>query len=375
MADPAKTFPFATLLAALVLPLAERAAAQDAAPPAAPVAPAAIDRLLVLNKGDASVSVFDPKARALVATVAVGTGPHEVAIAPDGRRAVVCNYGAQKPGSTLTVIDVAEAKALRTFDLARGDAAATGGDAAKGGQKVWLRPHGIQFLPDGDALLVTSEAGQHLLEVELPTYSVRLARRTPQQTMHMVALAPDASFAYATSIKEGNLAVFALKETTGMPAAEHVIATGKGAEGLAVDPKRGLVWVGNRAEDTVSVVDAKERKVVATLATAQFPFRVVFTPDGGKALVTCAEGDVLQVWDAEKRTLASSIAIGGDMTEDGAQPLGVCTDPEGAFAYVTCGKGDKVAVVDLAKAQVVDRLATRAGPDGIGYARVLPQVK
>jgi len=36
-----------------------------------------------------------------------GNGPHEVAVSPDGRTAVACNYGTRgAPGRTLTVIDL-----------------------------------------------------------------------------------------------------------------------------------------------------------------------------------------------------------------------------------------------------------------------------
>jgi DNA-binding beta-propeller fold protein YncE len=47
----------------------------------------------------------------VVATVPTGDAPHEVAVAPDGRRAVGTNYGTREtPGSNLTVIDVPAAK-------------------------------------------------------------------------------------------------------------------------------------------------------------------------------------------------------------------------------------------------------------------------
>jgi YVTN family beta-propeller protein len=62
--------------------------------------------LLVLNKADNTVSLLDLATKKSVATIPTGNGPHEVAVSPDGKIAVVCNYGSQDaPGSTLTVID------------------------------------------------------------------------------------------------------------------------------------------------------------------------------------------------------------------------------------------------------------------------------
>src|SRR5262245_53597069 len=119
------------------------------------------DRLLVLNKAGGSASLFDPIARKEVAKVEVGTGPHEVAVAPDGRTAVVCNYGDQRPGNSLTIVDVPAAKAVATFVLESTDGA--GADAK---MRTWLRPHGIQFLADGRHVLVTSEQSRRLLVVD-----------------------------------------------------------------------------------------------------------------------------------------------------------------------------------------------------------------
>jgi YVTN family beta-propeller protein len=51
--------------------------------------------LVVLNKSEASASLIDLATEAVVATVATGEGPHEVAVSPDGRRALATNYGTQ----------------------------------------------------------------------------------------------------------------------------------------------------------------------------------------------------------------------------------------------------------------------------------------
>ncbi|MCK5940519.1 MAG: gluconolaconase, partial [Planctomycetes bacterium] len=50
-------------------------------------------------------------------------------------------------------------------------------------------------------------------------------------------------------------------------------------------------------------------------------------------------------------------------------PLGVVSGADGRRAYVTCARGEFVAVVDLTNGEVVDRIDTRAGPDGVAYAR------
>lgn len=315
-----------------------------------------IDRLLVCNKQDASVSIFDPATRRELAVLPTGEGPHEVAVAPDGRTAVVSDYGGQRPGSTLTVIDVVAMKVQRTIALTEPGA---GGDRER---RTFLRPHGSAFLDDTH-LAVTSEAARALLIVDLAAGRVERVLPTPQTTMHMVALSPDRARAFATSIREGNVALFDLGGTD----APRIVRTGDGAEGLAVCAATGEAWIGNRAADTVSVIDPATGAVIAELPAGDFPFRVAFA--GDRALVSCAESGEVIVFDARSRRRLAAISISADGSEQSPLPMGVAVDPDGRFAWVSCNRGEFVAVLDLAQGRCVDRIAARAGPDGIAYAR------
>lgn len=343
------------LLAALAFPLV---AQQGTTSPS----PAAGDRLLVCNKADHSLSLFAPGERRVVATLPTGRGPHEVAVSPDGSLAVVSDYGDQQPGQTLTVVDLASQQVLRTIELATTAADASGQVRSKALQ----RPHGVRFVAPA-SVVVTSESARRLLLVDVAAGKVVRTWTTPQTTMHMVAVSSDLRRAAATSIREGNVVFFDLagEAVAGTPP----IACGEGSEGLAVQPGTGTVWVGNRAANTVSVVDPTTAQVVKTLSTGDFPFRIVFTPDGARALVTCAESGELLVFDAATHERWREISIHADGSELSALPMGVTTDPEGRNAYVTCGRGEFVAVVDLAAGAVKDRWAAGRGCDGIAYAR------
>lgn len=322
-----------------------------------------VERLLVCNKGAASLSIFDPATRTELAVVPTGDGPHEVAVAPDGRTAVVTDYGSQTPGTTLTVVDVLRGERVRTIELGLDERDAAGEPR----RKAFPRPHGIAFVA-ADRVVVTSESARRLIEVDVTAGRVLRTWTTPQRTMHMVALAPDRGRAFATSVHDGDVACLDLRAEP--PAAPVVIACGDGAEGLAVDPVRGFCWVGNRAAHTLSIVDPATATVVALLPTDDLPFRVAFTPDGARALVSCADAGTVQVFDAAERRLERTIAVAGDTSEASPLPMGICVDAAGERAYVACGRGEYVAVLRLADGARLDRLATRAGPDGIAIVRV-----
>src|SRR5215208_777490 len=76
--------------------------------------------LVVLNKRAATASLLDAASGAAVATLPTGVGPHEVAISPDGRLAVVADYegpAGAGGGSTLTVLDLRARAVARTIPL------------------------------------------------------------------------------------------------------------------------------------------------------------------------------------------------------------------------------------------------------------------
>jgi len=316
------------------------------------------DRLLVCNKAENTLSIFDPTTRRELAKLPTGVGPHEVAVSPSGRIAVVTDYGAQKPGHTLTVVDIVKARVLRTVDLPR---------RADAPDKKFLRPHGVQFVSAHDVVL-TSEATRRLVRVDVVAGKVRRAWPTSQPSMHMVSVATGGQRAAASSVVDGSVVFFDL---TRPPAdkAPAPIATGEGAEGMAVHPVTGDAWVANRADDTLTIVSAATGKVTTTIDTGSVPFRVAFTPNGALALVTCAESGELMILDATTNKPLREVSIHGDRSEQSSLPLGVVSGSDGKRAYVACARGEFVAVVDLAKAEVVDRIDTRKGPDGIAYAR------
>ncbi|MDH3592710.1 MAG: YncE family protein [Planctomycetota bacterium] len=312
--------------------------------------------VIALNKRAASASIIDRATGKEVARIPTGTGPHEVAVTPDGKQAVVCNYGA---GRTLSVIDIAAKKVVRTIDLG-----------------VAARPHGIQFLPGGTRMAVTAESRRALFVVDFKSGKVVATVPTEQAVSHMVAVAPDGKRAYVANIGSGSLSVLDLENGK----LQKIVPTGAGAEGVAVRPGTGEIWVSNRAANTVSVIDPKELKVVATLKAVGFPIRVYFTPKGEHALVSCAFAGEVWVFDAAQRSLVKKIALHDKKREDkgnmfrrrGPLPIGMCMPADGKHVFVACGGYDEVAVLDTKQWTVVGRHPTGREPDGLAWTPVTP---
>ena len=305
--------------------------------------------LLVLNKSDNTVSLLDLASKKSVATIPTGAGPHEVAVSPDGRTAVVCNYGSQLgPGSTLTVIDVAGRKVARTIDL-----------------QQYRRPHGIAWLR-GNEVAVTTEGSKTLLIVDVVAGNVTAAIDTDQNGSHMVALAPKHDRAFVANIGSGSVSVIDLKQKKRIAN----IPSGTGTEGIAISPDQREVWATNRGGDTVSVIDVASSRIVATVDSKSFPIRAKFTDDGKHVLVSNAQSGDVAVFDAAARREVRRIKMQADQSPQGPVPVGILVVPSLSRAFVANTNADTVTVIDLQTWQIVDRLTAGKEPDGLGYSQL-----
>jgi YVTN family beta-propeller protein len=318
--------------------------------------------LIVLNKSDHTATLIDAASGKVVATVPTGLEPHEVVVSPDGKIAVVANYGTgQKPGNTLSVIDLPGKAKLKDISLGEN-----------------RRPHGVAWLRDS-LVAVTTEESKKLLVVDIDRDCVVAGIDTDQNISHMVALTPDRSRAFVANIGSGSVSVIDLAKN------ERIvnIETGAGAEGIDVSPDGREVWVTNRSADTLTVIDAASLKVLATLECRAFPIRTKFTPDGRHVLVSNARSGDVAVFDAKTRKEVQRIkmefspVIDADRRLFGTQfgtspvPVGILIAPSGQFAYVANTQADVVTVIDLATWKIVERIVAGKEPDGLALSKLI----
>jgi len=319
-------------------------------------------RLIILEKSAATARLMDASTGKVLATLEVGDGPHEVALTPDWRGAVVANYGGKEAGSSLTLIVVNEMGVPESKTVELGQA---------------IRPHGLAFGKTRHLLWVTAEVTGELWLVDLNKESVITKVDVGMGAGHMVA-AMDDEHAFVSHISAGCMTPVT-KQDDGTWKAEARIETGAGAEGIAVQPGSDFVWVTNRAADTVSIVDASEGKEIAELPCAGFPIRVMFSRDGAIAAVSCANANEVALFDAATHAMVARIPIGittkddsetrlfKDQFGESAVPIGMIFSPDGNHLYVSCAGADRIAVIDVRLRRVVQVFETGKEPDGIGW--------
>jgi DNA-binding beta-propeller fold protein YncE len=333
-----------------------------------PWARAGAATLIVLNKSEGSASLLDTASGQEVARVPTGEAPHEVAVAPDGGRAVVSNYGPRgKPGNTLTVFDVAAARVVETIDLGE-----------------YTRPHGVAWFADGRRIAVTAEGKKVLLVVDVDAGKIESAIDTGQDVSHMVVLTRDEKRAFVANISSGSVTAIDLEKKERL--ANIPIAAG--TEGITLTRDDDFLWVTSRDADRVTVLDARTLAIVDTLACASFPIRAQASPDGRYVLVTTARSGEVVAFDAVRRRehyrvrmdLAATETHGrlfGAAFANSSVPIGILVTPDSKLAYVAHANADVVSVLDIENWKVVGTLRAGKEPDGLGFSEkdVAPEAR
>jgi YVTN family beta-propeller protein len=319
--------------------------------------------LIVANKSSDDVYFIDRLNGEVLRVLPTGREPHEVEVSDDGKIAVVCNYGDREhPGNTLSVYDIQAGQLVRTIDL---------GDHT--------RPHGMKWIKGTTHMLVTTEGSQHLLVVDIDSGEIIQELPTGEPVSHMVAATPDFSRAFVSSIHTGNVVVFDLKkgEMTGR------VFSGAGAEGIAMHPLGEEVWVTNRDENTISVIDTRTLKVIETIPSGDFPIRAKFTPDGRYFLVSNARSGDIGVIEFSGRKKLASIKLTPPVPEGIEEkryfsefkgttiPIGLIV-PDNRWAYVANTRADAVSIIDLENMKIAGHFSAGSEPDGISFSPLSP---
>jgi len=332
--------------------------------------------LLALSKGDHTLAIIDPVSLKIVATVPVGTDPHEVIASADGKTAYVTIYGG---GSLheLDVIDLVAQKALPSVDT-----------------KPFMGPHGITFM--GGKVWFTAEGTKTVVRYDPATGKFDWCMGTGQNRTHMIYVTPDLKRVYTTNVSSATVSILVdtlMQGSFGPPPGggnpppgapqtgrtqqggpppgfrpqphsdwlQTVIPVGKGSEGFDVSPDGKELWTAGADDGIITVIDPGTKQVIASIdAKVNGANRLKFTPDGKRVLVSSLRTGDLFVLDAATRKLIKTISTG----HGGA---GILIDNDGSRAFIGCTGDNYIAVVDLNTLTVTGHIPIN-GADGLAWA-------
>jgi YVTN family beta-propeller protein len=209
----------------------------------------------VTNGGQNTVTVIDTDAKRAVATVAVGAYPHGARVSPDGRQA----YVADLKGGTVSVIDTQTHQPVAKIEVGKGPA------------QVGFTPHGrlafVSLSEENSVAVIDPRAQKVLRKLAVGTVPIQLYV-TPDSRTLVVAN-------QGTRKKPGK--TVSLIDIVSFKTLK-TIETGAGAHGVAIDREGRFAYVTNIYANTLSVLDLKDRKVVANVPVGKEPNGVSLAP-------------------------------------------------------------------------------------------------
>lgn len=301
--------------------------------------------LVVGNKREHTVSFIDLKSGVEYARTETGKAPHEIAVSPDGKTAVVVSYrGPSFIGNKMHVFDIASGMQTGVIDLGKNKA-----------------PHGLKWVPGTTKVVGTTEASQSAFMADIAEMKLVNSVKTNQRGSHMVALAPDSEKAYVSNINSGSFTVIDMKTFVKI----KDVKAGEGTEAVAVSPDGKQIWVGNNASKTIAVFDAESLGKRHEIKTDGIPIRVEISPNGKNIAVSEPDLSRVRIYDANTYTPITSI----DLAEvDAKIPVTMLFSPDGTKLWVACTGSEKVVEIDTDDWSVARSFAVGDGSDGLGYS-------
>lgn len=146
--------------------------------------------------------------------------------------------------------------------------------------------------------------------------------------------------------------------TSGAVQAEKVLDGGP--IGVALDVKRGRLFVSDWYNARLWVLDANSLQTEATLQTGTAPAGVALSDDGRFLASADKDADQVSIFDAETLTLRHRLSVG-------LRPFGLRFDPTGRLFVGNVGTND-VTVIDPASGTTLATIPVGERPYGVAFA-------
>jgi DNA-binding beta-propeller fold protein YncE len=298
------------------------------------------NNVIVLNSGEATLSLIDETSRQVVGTVPTGKEPHHLMPTPDGSSLIVAN----SVSNNLMFVDPKTGKTQR-----------------------WLEniedPYQIGFSPDRKWLVTT---GLRLDRLDIYRYDgkdISIAKRLPLATMPShIAFTNDSQTAFISLQVSGEIAAIDLATQT----VKWKMKVGKVPAGLWMTPGDKYVLVGMTGADYVAVVDWRNQKIVKTIKTGNGAHNFRSLADGKHVAVSNRVASTISIIDEDTLTNV------GDITGLMSGPDDMELSADKRYLWVTFRFAKHIGIIDMTNRKLIQTIAVGRSPHGIYFFNRAP---
>jgi YVTN family beta-propeller protein len=323
---------FSNFLIALVAPLIGVAIVHAQAPMSSTIEPKVA---VVLNSGDASVSLIDMPSREVVKTIPVGKEPHHLMMTPDQRTLLIANAAGNDVVLMNPVSGELTGRIPNIIDP----------------YQVGYSPNHKWFLANGNRLNRVDIYAADGTNLKLAK-SIKLGK-TPSH----IAFTSDSKLGFVTLQDSSELAAIDLETQTVV----WKIPTGHVPAGVWMTPGDQYLLIGITGEDNVQVIDWKNQKEVKRIFTGKGAHN--FRPLGDKKHVFVGNRIASTISLINMQTLQKEAEITGLP----AGPDDMEITPDGKTMWVTFRFAKKVGVIDIPSMKLISTIPVGRSPHGIFF--------
>jgi DNA-binding beta-propeller fold protein YncE len=295
------------------------------------------NNVIVLNSGEATLSLIDETTHQVVGTVPTGKEPHHLMATPDNSSLIVAN----SVSNNLMFVDPKTGKVQRWVENIED-------------------PYQIGFSPDRKWLVTT---GLRLDRLDIYHYdgqqnSMTLARRLPLAVMpsHM-AFTNDSKTVFVTLQVSGELAAVDLSTQQ----VKWKMKVGQVPAGLWMTPGDKYLLVGMTGADYVAVVDWRNQKIVKTIHTGNGAHNFRSLADGKHVAVSNRVASTISIIDEDSLTNV------GDITGLMPGPDDMELSADKRYLWVTFRFAKHIGIIDLTTRKLIQTIAVGRSPHGIYF--------
>lgn len=290
---------------------------------------------VVLNSGEATVSLIDMQTRKVIKTVAVGKEPHHLMLTPDQKTLLIANAAGNDVDLMNPVSGELTGKIPNIIDP----------------YQIGYSPNHKWFVANGNRLDRVDIYQAQGADLKLAK-SIKLGK-TPSH----VTFTADSKIAFITLQDSNELAAIDLDTQTVL----WKMTTGKVPAGVWMTPGDQYILLGLTGEDNVQVIDWKNRKEVKRIFTGKGAHN--FRPLGDKKHVFVSNRVASSISLINMQTLEKV----GDITGLPAGPDDMEITPDGKTLWVTLRFSKKLAVIDIPSMKLVTVIPVGKSPHGVFF--------
>lgn len=288
-----------------------------------------------------AVTLINTASNTVLGSPTAGAQAHAIVAGPSGRWVYVTN-GADG----ISVLDAATAAKVDAIPVLNAGGGST------------LNPQGLAISPDGRHLFVSDNRDDGAIAViDIATKTIIASDSIMNLTPLGIAVHPDgrrAYFAFTDTVSDlGLIRVFDTVTMT-PTTTDILVGIGRRPTGVAVTPDGAKIYVTNRLDNTVSVIDTGTNLVTTTIAVGLEPAGLAISPDNSRVFVVNTRGNSVSVIDVALDMVVDTVAVGNG-------PESIAVSPDGARAYVTNAIDNTVAEVGGPKTLTIAKVGTGTG--------------